>query len=204
MEEYTKKEKLEKRFQYSLAMAGILFAAGYALYSILVQRMDNIQQFIDTRPIELVIFFKGLLWLIVSLDTLLFTLAIVFVLCIVLNGIYLANMFVDKWQKKLYLLINSFFKTGFIIVMLIIIYCLFYAISFGFGFLMQSFWTPRDIISLILLIITLFAPIIGIIIILRNIKFRKFPKPKMALLTYVIIFIIWTILYFVLSKLLPI
>jgi len=205
MEEYTKKEKLEKRFQYSLAMAGILLTAGYILYGILDQQMSNIQQFMNAHTLLQCAFFAGLFRLIVILDALLFTLAIVFVLCIVLNGIYLANIFVDKWQKKLYLLINDFFKTGFILVIIIIMFCLFYALSFGFGFLIQSFWTPGDIISLILLLMVFIAPFIGMAIIYHNIKlkWRKFLKQKISYTAiFIIIFMVWSIIYFVLCKLL--
>jgi len=50
MKEYTEKEKFEKRFQYSLAMAGILIIAGLSLYGFIDQQQVNIQQVLEISP----------------------------------------------------------------------------------------------------------------------------------------------------------
>ena len=68
MKKYTEKEKFEKRFQYSLAMAGILIALGYFLYDFIFQQEFNIQQGIYTSNPDYILILKVVSFPLIAVD----------------------------------------------------------------------------------------------------------------------------------------
>ncbi|ODS35387.1 MAG: hypothetical protein A7315_05595 [Candidatus Altiarchaeales archaeon WOR_SM1_79] len=115
-------------------MAGILIIAGLSLYGFIDQQQVNIQQVEKEMYIQDPTHLRILhvmFFLSVVLDAVLFTFGITFVICIFLNGMYIAEIFVDKKQDKLYLLATNFFRAGFVHIIEVFI-VFFYATPFIF------------------------------------------------------------------------
>jgi len=194
MKGYTKEEKLEKRFQYSLTMAGILFAIWYLLYNFIVQQEFNIQQGIYTSNPDYIFILKVVSFLLIAVDAMLFTLGLIFVLVIALSGLYIANILIYKWQKRLYLFTNNIFKAGFIVFMFLIIYNL-----ITLPILCLIMFLTSSYISLYTISVTGYQSMMFIVLIIPLIitkRFFKSIKMDTSILkkSFIIILILWFIL----------